>query len=91
MLTTVKPGAPEVKGLGSKLPFESLKEPGCYLSNWSGHLIRVPNDAIKEGRSPFLEILGKEQMLVTKLSNDPFIPIAKARTLAADLKLPVNF
>jgi hypothetical protein len=91
MLTTAKPEAPEIKGLGTQCPFEALKEPGCYLSNWSGHLIRMPNDALKDGRSPLLEILGKETMFVTKLSSDPFISITKARMLAADLDLPVNF
>jgi len=30
-------------------------------------------------------------MLLTKLSDDPFIGMTKARMLAADLDLPVNF
>lgn len=91
MVTNVKPEAFEVKGFGSQFPFEALKDPGCYLSNWSGHLIRLPNDGVKEGRSPVIEILGKEPMLVTMLSHDPFLSITKARMLAADLDLPVNF
>ena len=78
-------------GVGANSAFESLNEQGTYLSNWSGHLIRVPADAIKPGRSPVIEILGKERMVVTKLSNDPFIGLTKARLIAADLDLPVAF
>ena len=78
-------------GVGAKSAFESLNEQGTYLSDWSGHLIRVPADAIKPGRSPVIEILGKEPMVVTKLSNDPFIGLTKARLIAADLDLPVAF
>ena len=73
------------------VPFAEISEPGTYLSNWTGHLLRVPDDGVKQGRSPVIEILGKEPMLLTKLSTDPFIGMTKARMLAADLDLPVNF
>jgi hypothetical protein len=75
----------------AQVPFEEITEPGCYLSNWTGHLIRVPEDAVKAGRSPVLEILGKEPMIVTKISDDPFMTLTKARMIAADLDLAVNF
>ena len=76
---------------GAQIPFSALNEPGAYFSNWSGHLIRVPGDAIKPGRSPVIEILGKDQMIVTKLSDDPFVCLTKARMIAADLDLAVGF
>ena len=79
------------KSLGSQVPFESINEPGTYLSNWSGHLLRVPEDAIKPGRSPVIEIRGNEPMVVTKLSDDPFVCISKARLTAANLDQNVNF
>jgi hypothetical protein len=81
----------ETKALGAHIPFEAIKEPGCYLSNWTGHLVRVPEDGLKAGRSPVIDIRGKEPMFVTKLSDDPFITLTKARMVAADLDLPVNF
>ncbi len=74
-----------------QLLFEGICEPGTYFSNWSGHLIRVPEDGVKPGRSPIIEIRGKEPMIVTKLSDDPFLTLTKARMLAADLDLEVNF
>ena len=74
-----------------QIPFEHIKEPGTYVSNWTGHLIRVPGEALKQGNSPIIEILGKEPMVVSKVSDNPFITLTKARMLAADLDLNVNF
>ena len=81
----------EYRHAAQTIPFEEIETPGTYLSNWTGHLIRVPEDGVKAGRSPVIDICGKEPMLLTKLSNDPFIGLTKARMLAADLDLPVNF
>ena len=71
--------------------FENIEEAGAYLSNWTGHLIRVPDDGLNVGRSPLVDIRGTEPMMVTKLSDDPYITLTKARIIAADLDLPVNF
>jgi hypothetical protein len=81
----------ETKALGAQIPFEAITQPGCYLSNWTGHLIRVPDDGLKAGRSPVIDIRGKEAMFVTKLSDDPYLTLTKARMIAADLDLSVNF
>ena len=81
----------ESQFMGTQFPFAKLTEPGTYFCNWSGHLIRIPPDAVKQGRSPVIEILGTEPLYVTKLSDDPFIPITKARMIAADLDHAVNF
>jgi hypothetical protein len=79
------------KGPVIKLPFEEVTEPGTYLSNWTGHLLRIPPEALKPGHSPVIEILGREPMIVTKLSEDPFLPVGKARLIAADFDCEVNF
>ncbi len=79
------------KGCGAQVPFDSINEPGCYVSNWTGHLVRVPEDAIKPGRSPLMSITGTETLFVTKISCDPFLTISKARMLASDYDLAVNF
>jgi hypothetical protein len=54
------------KALGTKVPFENIQEPGCYICNWSGHLLRVPEDGIAPGRSPLLNLVGNEPLFVTK-------------------------
>ncbi len=93
MNTTPSPSAlsPAAAGVGNSLPFDQIDDPGTYVCNWSGHLLRVPEDGTKAGRSPVLEIRGKEQLYVTKLSRDPFIALTKARMVASDLDLSVNF
>ena len=78
-------------GFGMQIPFEAINEPGCYICNWSGHLLRVPDDAVKPGRSPVITIKGAETLFVTKISNDPFCQVTKARLLAADCDVAVNF
>lgn len=81
----------EYKGIGTQVPFEAINDPGCYVCNWSGHLLRVPEDSIKPGRSPLMTIKGTETLFVTKIAGDPFISLSKARQLAADCDVPVNF
>ena len=89
------PNTPEFaqarSGVGTTIGFDQVNEPGTYLCNWSGHLLRVPQDAVKPARSPVLEIRGKDPLYVTKISDDPFIPLTKARMCASDLDLAVNF
>lgn len=78
-------------GLGTQVPFEGINEVGCYVCNWSGHLLRVPEDAIKPGHSPLMMIKGNDPLFVTKVSNDPFCPVSKVRAIAADCDVFVNF
>lgn len=76
---------------GTTIPFENINEPGCYICNWSGHLLRVPEDGIAPGRSPVLSFCGSEPLYVTKISDNPFIPVTKAKMLACNWDLAVNF
>lgn len=78
-------------GCGTTIPFESIQEPGCYVCNWSGHLLRVPQDGVAPGRSPLISISGTEQLFVTKISENPFIPVTKAKMVASNLDCNVNF
>ena len=78
-------------GTGTQVPFEAIDAPGTYVCNWSGHLLRVPADAIKPGRSPLMCLIGTKPLYVSKISGDPFIQVGKARLLAANFDVPVNF
>ena len=77
--------------VGTTIPFESIQEPGCYICNWSGHLLRVPEDGVAAGRSPVINIIGNEPLFVTKISDNPFIPLTKAKLIASNLDCNVNF
>ena len=76
---------------GSTVPFEQISTPGAYVCNWSGHLLRVPQDGVAPGRSPLLNIVGPQSLFVTKISEDPYVSITKARLLACNCDVNVNF
>lgn len=81
----------ESSGVGAQIPFNAVCEAGAYVTNWSGHLIRMPEGAAKPGRTPLLNMLASRPLIVTKISDDPFVPITEARTVAANLGAPVDF
>ncbi len=89
--TTHREGEYNTVGSGARIQFEHLNEPGTYVCMWSGHMLRVPEDAIKPGHSPVLGITAREPLFVIKLSGDPYIPVSKARMIAADWDVAVNF
>jgi hypothetical protein len=76
---------------GQTVPFDSINEPGAYICNWSGHLLRVPEDGVTAGRSPMVNIVGSEALFVTKISENPYITLTKARLLASNFDVNVNF
>ena len=78
-------------GPGTRICFDQISEPGCYICNWSGHLLRVPPDGIALGRSPLLNMVGSRPLYVTKVCDNPFVTVTKVRMLAADFDLAVNF
>jgi len=71
--------------------FDQIETPGTYVECRNGTLLRVPEDALAPGRSPRIEIVANEPWTVTRLSGDPYLPLTKARMIAADLDLPVRF
>jgi hypothetical protein len=71
--------------------WNEINEPGCYVFVDSGYLARVPFDGVAEGRSPRITFCAGTNLQVCKLSDDPYIPISKARQLAADHDVVVNF
>ena len=73
------------------LPFDGIREPGAYICRWSGHLLRVPEDGISTERTPRMSVVGSDALLVTKIDNDPYVAVTKARLLAANQDVSVNF
>lgn len=81
----------QVASFGTQIPFGAISEPGCYISNLTGRLIRIPEDALKVGRSPVIEVVSRSPMMVTRISTDPYLSLTKARMLASDCDVMVNF
>ena len=73
------------------IPFDEINQPGAYICNWSGHLLRVPDDGVTAGRNAMVNIVGPQPLFVTRISSDPFVSITKARLLASNGDVNVNF
>jgi hypothetical protein len=71
--------------------FDQIESPGVYVEHRTGTLLRIPGDALAPGRSPVIEAVAKEPWIVTKISEDPYLSLTKARMIAADLDIYVNF
>ncbi len=71
--------------------FDQIEHPGCYVTNDSGLLLRVPQDALGRGRSPLMDVVSNEPWIVTKISEDPYLPLSKARLASADLDIKIHF
>ena len=82
---------PSTQQSGSVVAFDAISEPGAYVCHWSGHLLRVPQDGVAPGGSLTLGLVSREPLTVTKISDDPFITLARARLLAANRDLDVRF
>jgi len=92
MTTTAQKNAYDTNvSCGTTIPFDAIQDAGCYVCNWSGHLLRVPDDGVAAGRSPLISIVGGEPLFVTKLSDNPFITLTKAKMIASNLDCAVNF
>ena len=74
---------------GVSIPFDSIRSPGTYVCNWNGHLLRVPPRALIP--DSVINLVGPEPLFVTKISDDPAVPLSQARQAAAELRVPVNF
>ena len=75
----------------STITWDQINEPGAYICNWSGHLLRVPEDGVTAGRSPLLSMVGPEPLFMTKISDNPYITVTKAKIVASNFDLNVNF
>lgn len=77
--------------VGATVPFDAINEPGAYICNWSGHLLRVPEDGVIPGRSPAINLVGPQPLTVTKISDNPYLTVTKAKLLASNFDINVNF
>ena len=80
----ISPSHPEVS-------WGDLEAPGFYVSRASGNGYRVPAEALIKGASPVIEQVSAQPSRLVKLSDNPFIPLTKARNLAASYNIEPNF
>ncbi|MEW6251036.1 MAG: hypothetical protein AB1716_10345 [Planctomycetota bacterium] len=76
---------------GVRVPLDTIRAPGAYVCDWSGHLLRVPPGSLAaEGLLP-VNIVGGAPLTATKISDDADVPIARARSVAWSFGLSVGF
>ncbi len=74
---------PTTPVLGQKVAAEAISGPGCYVCDWNGHILRVLGDG--NGYLPVVSIVGEAPLCVTKISDNPFLPLRQARALAESI------
>jgi hypothetical protein len=71
------------------LPLHALHEPGTYVCNWSGNLLRVHDTDTRRFNTACHAPL--QEWTVTKISTDPDLSRWQARTLASQFGLNTSF
>ena len=89
MMKTSESGATKV--ILSEFTWENIKQPGAYVERETGHLYRLPPEALLRGSSPVISRLSSSETTFLKLSDDPNTIISKLRTIAADADVKPNF
>jgi hypothetical protein len=74
-----------------EVSWDDLEAPGFYVSRSTGNGYRVPWEALIKGASPVIEQVSKKPSRLVRLSENPFIPLIKARNLAANCNIEPNF
>ena len=64
---------------------DCISAPGCYVCDWNGHVLRVQAEAGQTRRSLMVSIVGSRPLTVTRISDNPFIPLSEARLRASNL------
>ncbi len=92
-MTTGTPtaGCMPVTNVGATIPFDAITTPGAYVCDWSGHLLRVPEEGVSPSCTPMINIIGNAPLTVTKISDNPFLTISKAKLIASNYHLNVDF
>ncbi len=85
---------PKKSGLSNtpaRIDFNEINEPGTYVFERTGTLIRVGREALKAGHSPCLTMSNTEGVPCVRIWGDDTVPLDKARHIAANFGLPVEF
>lgn len=79
------------QSVGTAIRLAAVDEPGTYICNWSGHVLRVTEADVESNRFASVPHAAIEPHLVTRISPDPHISRLAAKTLASSFGLATNF
>ncbi len=78
-------------GLFQRMPIQNICEPGCYVDNRNGTLIRISETMVSYGATAFHGFTSEIPWYVTKISDDYTAPLDQCRIIAANASLRVKF
>ena len=78
-------------GSHPEVSWGDLETPGFCVSRATGNGYRIPAEALIKGASPVIEQVSAQPSRLVKVSDNPFIPLIKARNLAANCNIEPNF
>ncbi len=90
-LAQLKAEEPSQAGDVSRTPLGEVTEPGAYVCFDTGDLIRVVRTHASSSEAELVDKHGDQPVLVTRVSEDPFVPISQARIAAANLDIEISF
>ena len=82
---------PQRRSSLTQTTWEELNQPGAYVEEGSGDLFRVPQEALVQGASPIITRVSNGASRLVRVSDNPAVPLLKARMVAADHNIEPNF
>jgi hypothetical protein len=72
--------------------WDTVNQPGSYVCNDTGRLLRVPAAALKDGNKPIIDFFGPQgPAKVTRISDNPSLPISDLRVLSTNAQIKPQF
>ena len=75
----------------TRVDFNEINEPGTYVFERTGTLCRIGRESLHAGHSPSITMSNNEGTACVRIWPDDTLPIDKARHIAANIGLPVDF
>ena len=85
------PDRPSTSRNVSSRSYSDIDQSGLWVNNETGDALRISEESLKASHSPIMDYVSNTNDTFTLVSDDPYCPIGKARSQAANLDLPVNF
>jgi hypothetical protein len=71
--------------------FGDITGSGTYFNQFSGWLLRMPDEALSMGHGPTMDIVTRESSPFTRISEDPYVTLDQARRICASLDFEISF
>lgn len=74
-----------------EVSWPDINEPGAYVELGTGHLYRIPDEALLPGASPLVHQESNGASRLMRVSRNPFVTSLEARMICAEHNIVPNF